>query len=83
MEQKDPKKKRIDSKEIPIPKVFSSKQQEIDKNKLKPFNNIPSPKKIFSSKEQKKITKSLNNNIPQKKHINKTDAKEKIKKNSN
>ena len=83
MEQKDPKKKRIDSKEIPLPKVFSSKQQEIDKNKLKPFNNIPSPKKIFSSKEQKKITKSLNNNIPQKKHINKTDAKEKIKKNSN
>ena len=51
MDQKDSKKKKIDSKKIPLPKVFSSKKQEIDKQKLKPFNNIPSPKEIFSSKD--------------------------------
>ena len=79
MDIKGSKKNGTNSKEIPFPKVFSPKQQEIDKQKLKNFNVIPSPKEITSSKEQNKIFKSVNNNIPQKKHINKTEAKEKLK----
>ena len=80
------KKPKRGTQEIPVPKILSSKKQEIEKQKIKESKGELINKEIKSSKNQRKLNSVLNN-INQQNHenknINKTETKNKIKKSCN
>ena len=77
------KKPKGGTKEIPVPKILSSKQTKIDKQKLKAQNTEKITEKIQSNKNIKKSNIVFNNLIINNKNINKTETKNKVKKSNN
>ena len=77
------KKPKRGTQEIPVPKILSSKQAEIDKQKLKAQNTEKMTEKIQSNKNIKKSNIVFNNLIINNKNINKTETKNKEKKSNN
>ena len=77
------KKSKKGTQEIPVPKILSSKNTEIDKQKLKDPNTEQTAKEIKSNKNIKKSNIVFNNLILNNKNVNKTETKNKIKKSCN